>query len=479
MKRLSVVALFLLSGLASPAARAQSDPFVVDLSAQKLDVPAGPWQVVRVLDQRADRSRLGFVHQGLANQTTSAHFSRPLATELLQLLQRQPTPGTRPVVMRVLTMTLSEDMRPSSEHAEAELVTDFLEPLPDSTFRVLLTVGEVARRGGLDATRFHPTNLALVVQQALRRLAAVPAPGTGAEVLSRADALAGRGGAAGQRFAIQQAAAPRRGLYRSFEEFRDNKPSEPEYPFFIERTPRPAKRFGGIDAVQPYYLHTDNAHPRRPVPSGSVWGLSDGQDMLIAYRGRFYQLLPAPDGRSYTFVGPPLYDAEAATNVAIAGAVGGLLGAAVASGANRARTLDGYEVHLASGRVVPIEEPGQVGADGFSNAVDTAAVFVYRRPGPASAPAVTFTATGQAPSSLQAREWTAITWRDRRRELKLCVQLGTAPEACREFVPDFTGPTFLECVVPAGGGPPELRVVPAKEGRFELKRIQLMAKKTK
>ena len=50
------------------------------------------------------------------------------------------------------------------------------------------------------------------------------------------------------------------------------------------------------------------------------------------------------------------------------------------------------------------------------------------------------------------------------------------PATCREFLPYFSQPTYLECVVPADGGAPELRPVPAKEDPFELKRIQRLAK---
>jgi hypothetical protein len=59
------------------------------------------------------------------------------------------------------------------------------------------------------------------------------------------------------------------------------------------------------------------------------------------------------------------------------------------------------------------------------------------------------------------------------------VQAGSGPEACKTWVPDFTQPTYLECTVPAGGGAPVLRQVPAKEGQFELKRIKMLTKTAK
>ncbi|MBD2721914.1 hypothetical protein [Hymenobacter armeniacus] len=470
----------LLGGLllAALAGYSQSQPYRFTLQAEKLDAPASPWQVTRVLDLRADRSQLGKVRRGLGNETASADFIQSLAAELTQFLRaRQPVQaGARPVLVRVFTLALAEDLRANSEHAEAELVADFLLPQPDSTFQVLLRVGETTRRGGLDVTKFHPANVALVLQQGLRKLAALPAPPTPTETLSRADALAGRGGVATQRFAIQGAAEPARGFYRSYQEFLSNAPSEPDYPFAITHVAHTGKRWAGTDEIQVNYLGTDDAHPTRPLYTGNLWGLSDGKEVLIAYRNRFYKLLPAADGRSYTFTGPPVFDEKAATNVAVAGVMGGALGAALAGAANGTNVMAPYELHLASGRVVAAQDAGQTDADGFATAPDTAKIYVYRRPDAAKDQVVTFSASGRPAAALQARQWTALTWQDRRHELKLCVQVGQGPESCKAFVPDFSQPTYLECVVPAGGGAPTLRPVPAKEGLFELRRIQRLAK---
>ncbi|SFQ50001.1 hypothetical protein [Hymenobacter arizonensis] len=469
---LSVYLLF--SGLLlANTSSGQSHPYRFDLKAEKLDVPTSPWQVTQVLDLRTDRSRLGEVLQGLDNHRVSADFTQSLATEVKQFVQVQMPrqPDARPVIMRVFTLGLSEVQRTSSEHAEAELVADFLEPQPDSSYRVLLSVGEFTRRGGLDVTKFHPANLALVLQQALRQLVALPAAPSNHETLSHADALAGLGGAAARRFPIQAAgAAPKMGVYRNLQEFLNNEPSEPAYPFTFEHIAHPGKRWAGTDEVQPNYLYTDNTHPTRPVSTSGLWGISDGKELLIAYHSRFYKLLPAADGRTYTFTGPPAFDAQAANTLAAAGAVAGLVGVAIASAANGARQMDLYELRLASGRVVPVQDDAQT--NGFAKAPDSVRVYVYRRTDAAKNKTVTFSASGQNSMELQARNWTALTWRDRQHELKLCVRLGTGPEGCQEFVPDFSQPTYLECTVPADGGAPVLRAVSAKEGLFELRRIQ-------
>jgi hypothetical protein len=464
--------------LAAHPGYAQAPIYRFDLHNEKLEVPASAWQVTRVLDLRTDRSQLGSIHRGLGNQLVPAAFSQPLAAEVQQLISAQlpARTGARSVVMRVFTLSIGEDLRPTSEHGEAELVADFLEPLPDSTFRVLLPVGETTRRGGLDVTKFHAANIAVVLQQALRQLAALPAalpaaPAT-AETLSRADALAGRGGAAARRFAVQTAPAPRRGFYRSLEEFRDNTPLESVPPFVVTHVPHTGKRWAGSDEIQVSYLYLDAAHPARPVSTGDLWGLSDGKECFIAFRNRFYQLQPAADGRSYTFVGPPVFNPQVATDRAVATIAGGLIGAAIASAAYGPDVMAPYELHLASGRVLPVQDAGQTDADGFAKAPARAQVYVYRAADAAKRTAVTLRTDGQPAVDLPTRYFLPITWEGHGTELQICVQAGTGSEICQSFKPSFEQPTYLECTIPTDGGAPVLRPVSTKDGALAVRRMQ-------
>lgn len=125
------------------------------------------------------------MHHGSNNEVVPADFSQPLAAELQQFLRAQlpVDPDARPVTMRVFALVLHEELRASAEYAEAELIANFLELQPDSTFRVLMTAGEVTQRGGLDVTKRHATNIALLLQQALRRLETLPATLAASETL--------------------------------------------------------------------------------------------------------------------------------------------------------------------------------------------------------------------------------------------------------------------------------------------------------
>lgn len=189
-----------------------------------------------------------------------------------------------------------------------------------------------------------------MLQQSLRQLAALPLTAPTTETLSRADALAGQDGATSPHFAIQTAGTPKRGFYHTFREWRDNTTSKPDYTCENEHIPHAGPRWAGTDEVQVAYLRTDAKHQRTLVGRNNIWSLSDGKEMLIAYRGRFH-----PD-----------------------------------------------EVHLASGHVLPAQEAGQTDAIGFQKMPDTARVYVFRRADSPKDRAVTLDVNGQADEPLPA-----------------------------------------------------------------------------
>ena len=287
-----------------------------------------------------------------------------------------------------------------------------------------------------------------------------------------------------QRFGIQAAAKPKRGFYRTFQEFRDNAPSEADHPFAIDHILHAGKRWEGHDEARAVYLPTEKKPSRIQISRRKVWGVSDGQELLIAYRGSFYQLQPAADGRSYTFFGPPLLDEETTNNRMTAAVVGGVVGgavggavvAAVVGAASAGPPVLPYEVHLASGRVVAVPDATHPEANGAPTIPDTARVYVYRRAESPKNRVATLLLANRSPLSFPTRQWTSLKWTDRRQELKICAQVEAGPAACHQFIPDFSQPSYVECVVPADGSPPSFRPVPAKEGAFEIRRLRMLAK---
>ena len=425
---------FALLGLLLPnwPVRGQAQDFLVRLAPEKLALPAGPWRVVRVLDARADH-RLGQVRVGLENRLVPAAFAQPLAAEVLAFIQANtpPQPAARPVVLRILTLAVGEDLRATSETGEAELIADFLEPQPDSTYRVLLPVGEYLRRGGLDVTGHHAANVATQLQAGLQQLAALPLAAPAGETLSRAAAAAGQGGAAAQRYPVQTQPAPR-GLYHHFAEFRNHAPAPDARVYEVKYPARPNERQQLTGEVRANYIDRTADYPREPIRD--VWGLNDGQQDYISHSGIFYPLRPAADGHSYTFLAPPPYNPQKAGTMAAAAVAGGLAGAAIAGAlqANGPPAVT-YELRLATGRVTTAEDFQPTAQ------ADTAVVWVYCRPNKAQQEDYNVLLDGKLAGVLYAQSGLRLTWL-RTTEEPLCVQqrpAGPAAPVCLPFHPDF------------------------------------------
>ena len=133
-------------------------------------------------------------------------------------------------------------------------------------------------------------------------------------------------------------------------------------------------------------------------------------------------------------------------------------------------------MNLASGRVVPVPDAAPTAADGSLAVPDTAQVYVLRRADSPKNRLATLRLPGRAPQRLAARQWVVMPWTDRRQELTLCARTEGGPDTCFSLVPDFSQPTYVECVVPADGGVPAFRRISAKEGAFEIRRLRLLAK---
>ena len=249
-------------------------------------------------------------------------------------------------------------------------------------------------------------------------------------------------------------------MYRTFEEFRQNAPTLTEGPFEVKHKPRKGDQWASTDKAEAWYLELGPNQPRRLVRQG--WGVSDGSNAYIFHRGQLFVLQPA--GNQYTFLGIAPPDAGAV----MAGTVmGGALGGAIA-GAASANKPQLYELRMASGRVVTSLQPND--ASGFT-AADTAAVYLYRRTD-AAAP-LQVLADGKPAGTLGSDQYLALSWRDRRRDLKICLQDPNG-NVCHTFVPVFGTATYL---LYTPGATPTIQPVATKEGVFRIKHMKLRDKK--
>ena len=494
MPRLFVLLLLLGPLLAGLPAAAQPTPYYFSLpDASKAEAVTGAatsaWYVARVLDARADRSRLGTVRRGLDNLPAPAMLMQPLPAAVLAYCRQQlpPRPGSRPVVLRLLTIQVGEDVRPTSENGEAEVVGEFLEAQPDSSLRVLLPVAEALRRGGMDVTLHHPANLGKLLSQALSKLAALPA--TAAEAappLSHEDALAGRGGQ--PPFPVQTTAAAESGVYRNLKDFLANRLTATARPFELKPTPRSLKgKLGQFDELEAYFMHLSAQQPREPMGIGGLWGLSDGHTRYIVHENRLYPLLPGADGHSYTFTAQmPIDMAGSGSRALLGGLAGGAIGGALAAGAGSRAGLTTFEVHLPTGRVVQQDEEARLSNAGFvSDNPEAGKLYLFRRADNVATEPLLILLNGREVARLLPKQYVSLPAPDQHTELVLCLQRPTAtaatPEAtqalrapaCLPVAPDRNGAVYIECVaVPAVLQPPVLRVVPTRTGTAQVNQMR-------
>ena len=148
--------------------------------------------------------------------------------------------------------------------------------------------------------------------------------------------------------------------------------------------------------------------------------------------------------------------------------VGGAIGATIA-GALATDPLD-YDLNATTGIIHPLSTP-----DGFVPPADTAAVYLYRRT-TGLVGAFQITVDGKPAGSLGPDQYLALTWRDRRREMRICLQSERGTEVCFRFMPLFGTTTYLACMVEPSTLAPVVRPVPTKEGAFQLKHLKLREK---
>ncbi|WBA42072.1 hypothetical protein [Hymenobacter canadensis] len=283
------------------AGYSQSTKLEISLAQQVLPAAGTAFHFDKLVDARPDHSSIGSVHRGLDNHLVPAVLGGSLETELTPMLkQALPAgPTTRPVVVRIYALNVHETITAMSETGSAEVEMDFLEATSPDTYRLLLSTAELVEGKGLDVTSKHPDNIRRAVQQSLQRLATAVPPAT-APTLTWAQVLAGEEGAL-PRFPVQTQPL-QRGIYRSFEEFRQNAPTLTAGPFELQRKTRKGAQWAGTEEVEAWYLHLSDDQPRRLVRG--AWGLSDGEKVYIFYQGR-YPCRPLPTTTASSASGSP------------------------------------------------------------------------------------------------------------------------------------------------------------------------------
>lgn len=461
MNRFYLILGLLLTQIGPVAAQT----YVVDLQKQALAIPASSFKITKVVDARADRTTLGTVQQGLDNLRAPAQLRQSLDTELLAFVDKQTlTVGARPVLLRIHKLKITEETRINSERATAEIAADFL--IQDGEqYHSFLSVASGVESRGLDVTGHHASNLAKTLTNCLLKLAALPPtqmPPLGA-ALTWLQVQQGEGYTP-YLFPVQQTKAPKRGIYRTFQEFQNDNPSVDTEPFEVVNKPRTGKQWEGLLSAEAQYLLKYDVNGER-IKVRNAWGLSDGHDVYILQRGSYFQLTPV--GTSYRFTGFAPADPNDVTTGAL---LGGVVGAAIANATSNASMPMDYEMSVATGNLQLLRP-----VKGFAAPADTATIYLYRRTDASPTTPLRVLVNGKLVGTLGPDQYLPLAWNDRRHDMAICIE-GTE-ETCHTFLPIFGRATYLVYDRKSAADKPTVRAVAQKEGVFHIKHLKARDKR--
>ncbi len=115
---------------------------------------------------------------------------------------------------------------------------------------------------------------------------------------------------------------PKRGIYKTFEEFKFNIPSVTDT-FHIERKARTQERWEGTYSLIPRYSENNKKVKK-------VWGFSDGQKIYTFHQWEFFEV-KIDSGRIGFYAYKQLDNSGAASAGALGGAIGGGIYATIAT----------------------------------------------------------------------------------------------------------------------------------------------------
>lgn len=307
------------------------------ISLEKIETKV-PFLVTQVVDGREDKSNIGWVQKGLGNVRRNAVVPRGIAREMYEsLLRNNVMDANGPkTIIRIDYLAISEQTKASSETAKAEVVLDLFLLKGDSA-KFIARRHSTQESRGMDVTSKHPRNIVEAFDEILAAFALhFPESDSTTKYIPFA---------AVEKFETDRESSPLSapifvaekfptGLYTSFEEFYQNKPSVSSG---YEVSPAAGK------SIKVKWITQDGATKR---VKDDVYAVGYLGEIYVFFNRDFYLLEKRADG--LYFVGPPVPDA---VDMILGGVLGGALGAAAFGAAGAERTL--YKIDLSNGAVRP------------------------------------------------------------------------------------------------------------------------------
>lgn len=288
------------------------------LSDQKIQLTYKSYNITKVTDERSDKSNIGWTQKGMANVKVNASFSNPVEKEVFNFLRNNIKANGPNIQIIIRTLKISEKTGAFSEKGFCELSVDFLLETGSSTYRVLQSSIKSETKG-TDVTKKHPKNMANAFKLCFEELLYVDLTdtkdfleiSTNGEQNQIPDSVK-------YDFPIFKEEI-KTGLYASYDELKNNSPSNTEE-FLIEKKERLQAPWTGTSEIIPRFKETSKKVKK-------VWAIVHEAKVYVYHQKEFFPL--TIENYQLYFYG---YGIPSNQNVSTGAMVGGLIGAGIASG---------------------------------------------------------------------------------------------------------------------------------------------------
>ena len=349
------------------------------LSKEKMHLFDRPINLKGVIDNRKDRSGIGWVYTGIKNKKTSAQFVSPLEEEISYFLKNnlvldQDAPA---LYIYIKVLSISEKIHFSDEKGYAYLAVEFVLERDSILYSALKTFKKV-QSSGFDVTYTHTDNLAQAFRLCFNELAKIDLTD-----LSQFQSFSKAEMSAQEELDLVRLGYKifneklQGGLYQNFQELINNRPGITEG-YYLDKREQKSKLWIGTHRFTPRFT-SDHSKIK------NIWGFAYRESVYIYHQSTFFPLVFSDEG--IYFHGYGKVSAESRTEVAgtgavIGGLVGGFIGGIfVGSIASAIKTKNKklkvkYYVDPYTGRIGPSSE---ILSNSREDTGKTASIVIYRK----------------------------------------------------------------------------------------------------
>lgn len=318
-------------------------PEYVHLSAEKTKIEKSVFSQIEVVDTRFDKEYMGFVQKGLMNRRAPVKLKRPLSEEVkefaLQLIDSaDKEDGT--LLINIRNFFMSELTGAFSESGTFVLKASFYYKRNDK-YDLMFSVDTSIVVKSMDVTHKLLRTVNLQWGRYIEKAATFDLAQIGTEGAWTYDDIQDVDLLEKKQLPVFNTDLPERGLYLTYEDFKDNRPTETNF----------IKEIHNKTKAQLFFYTKKDGTKGKPVMKRDYYAICDGEGLYISTQYGFY---PArKQGYDFFFTGM-VAEAANASNVAMASLFFGVIGAAVASIPSKG--MYEFKIDHTNGKFLPIRK---------------------------------------------------------------------------------------------------------------------------